>query len=243
MPSLPAMKIVLLLLLLSCVSPAQQDKPLPPSPSQSQQDTQVEESTLHRVGTLPIEWLIGPYIPQSGPFTPLTGKQRTRVYFEQTYFNVGSYAARAFAAGIDQARGEPRDWGGGAAGYGRRFASRFGQFAIENTFVAAGNAALGYEPRYDLCRCTGFWPRTKHAIARNFVAYDSSERKLHPQIPLYVAAFGAGAISSQWMPQDPSPWRNGAYVALQQAGYGSGINWVSEFALDILHKLGVHVRK
>src|SRR5581483_2982408 len=104
------MKIRLLLLLLSCLSPAQQGKPLPPSPSQSQQDTQAEESTLHRVGTLPIQWLIGPYIPQSGPFIPLTGKQRTRVYFEQTYFNVGSYAARAFAAGIDQARGEPREW-------------------------------------------------------------------------------------------------------------------------------------
>jgi hypothetical protein len=218
---------------------AQDNATLPPSPSQSRQD----ESTLHKLRSLPIQWLIGPYIPPSGPFTPLTGQERARVYFEQTYLNVGSYAARAFAAGIDQARGEPREWGGGAAGYGRRFASRYGQFAIENTFVAAGNAALGYEPRYDLCRCTGFWPRTKHAIARNFVTYDNSERRLRPQIPLYVGAFGAGAISSTWMPGNPSALRNGTYVALEQVGYGSGINWVSEFAIDILHKLGAHVTK
>ena len=239
MRSVFAIQCLSALLLATGVCLAQDNGTLPPSPSQSQQD----ESTLYKVSTLPIQWLIGPYIPPSGPFKPLTGRERARVYFEQTYLNVGSYAARAFAAGIDQARGEPREWGGGAAGYGRRFASRYGQFAIENTFVAVGNAALGYEPRYDLCRCTGFWPRTKHAVVRNFVTYDSSEHHLVPQIPLYAGAFGAGAISSTWMPGNPSAWRNGGLVALQQVGYGSGVNWVSEFAIDILRKFGMKVAK
>ncbi|HZQ69022.1 MAG TPA: hypothetical protein VFA68_10940 [Terriglobales bacterium] len=225
------------LLLLSAFSIAQDTKPLPASPSQSRED----QSKLEQLRNLPIQWLIGPYIPPSGPFTPLTGRERTRVYFVQTYLNVGTYMARAFAAGIDQAQGDPHEWGGGAAGYGRRFASRYGQFVIENTFVAAGNAALGYEPRYDLCRCTGFWPRSKHAVLRNFVTYNNTERELRPQIPLYLGAFGAGAISSTWMPGHPSALRNGAWVALQEAGYGSGINWVSEFAIDILHKFGIKV--
>jgi hypothetical protein len=32
-------------------------------------------------------------------------------------------------------------------------------------------------------------------------------------------------------------------LALEEAGYGSGVNWVSEFAIDILHKLGANIRK
>lgn len=236
---LPLPTSLIILTLFSGFCLAQKPDELPAAPSQAQ----ANESTMHHLRNLPIEWLIGPYIPPSGPFTPLTFRQRTEVYFGQTYLNLGSYAARAFAAGIDQARGAPHDWGGGAAGYGRRFASRYGQFAIQNTLVAGGNAALGYEPRYDLCRCSGFWPRSKHAVMRNFVTYDHSEFRSRPQIPLYAGAFGAGMISSTWMPGHPNAWRNGAFVALQQAGYGSGINWLSEFAIDILHKLGAKVER
>ncbi len=186
----------------------------------------------------PIVWLIGPYVPSQSKLTPLTNGERREVYLRQTYLNAGSYLARAFAAGIDQARGTPYEWGGGFGGYGRRFASRYGQFVVENSLVAAGNAGLGYEPRYDFCRCQGFWPRTRHAIARNFYTYNSTEKEKRPQIALYAGAYAAGAISSTWMPGHQNPWKNGAFVALQQVGYGSAINWVSEFALDILRKTG-----
>lgn len=65
-------------------------------------------------------------------------------------------------------------------GYGRRYAARFGEFVVQNSFVAAGNAALGYEPRYDFCRCRGFWPRTEHAVSRSFMAYNRTEPELRP---------------------------------------------------------------
>jgi hypothetical protein len=47
-----------------------------------------------------------------------------------------------FSAGIDQARGEPYKWGGGMAGYGRRYEARYGEFVVQNSVVAAGNALL-----------------------------------------------------------------------------------------------------
>jgi len=196
-------------------------------------------SMASKMKDLPFVWLIGPYIPDQSQLVPLTGEERLEAYVRQTYLNAGSYAARAFAAGIDQARGNPYQWGGGAGGYGRRFASRYGQFAIENTLQAAGNAALGYEPRYDFCRCKGFWPRTEHAIARNFYTYNETEQERRPQYALYAGAYAAGMISSTWMPGHQNAWKNGAFVALQQVGYGSAINWVSEFALDILRKAKV----
>jgi len=78
------------------------------------------ESTLEKA-RVPIVWLIGPYIPPEGPLQPLTNSERTEVYFRQTFLTAGSYLARMFTAGIDQARGVPYQWGGGMPGYGRRF--------------------------------------------------------------------------------------------------------------------------
>jgi hypothetical protein len=147
--------------------------------------------------------------------------------------------ARAFSAGLDQAQGSPHEWGGGFAGYGRRYAARYGQFVVQNTVLSVGNALLGLEPRYDFCRCEGFWSRTRHAVSRNFVAYNRSERELRPQIPAYTAAFAAGLLYNSWLPGQHNIWTGGAYNVLSQAGIGSGYNFVSEFALDILHAVGL----
>ena len=123
--------------------------------------------------------------------------------------------------------------------YGKRYAARYGEFVIQNTLASAGNAALGYEPRYDFCRCSGFWPRTRHAISRNFVAYNRTERELRPQVPLYAGAFVAGTLYGSWLPGKHNMWKSGALSTVSQAAIGSGYNFVSEFALDILHKFGM----
>jgi hypothetical protein len=128
-------------------------------------------------------------------------------------------------------------------GYARRFGSRYGTFVIQNSLAAVGNAAAGYETRYDICRCSGFWPRTEHAVARNFVTYNSSEQQLRPQGPLYAAAYVAGMISATWYPEHRNPWAQGAYNSLWQMAIGSGVNWVSEFSMDILHKVGIQKTK
>ena len=195
------------------------------------------QSTLEKVRDVPLEWLIGPYIPSTKPLQPLSLRQREEVYVNQTFGNVGAYLARMVTGGVDQARGVPSQWGGGMAAYGERFGSRYGQFVLANTFQSAGNAALGYESRYDLCRCRGFWPRTGHAIIRNFVIYNQTEQEQRVAIPLYAGAYGAGMVSSIWLPGPRNVWKEGAYSALGQAGWGSAVNVASEFAIDILRKM------
>lgn len=204
-----------------------------------QPDVQVQGTTLEKMRNLPIVWLIGPYIPPQGPLLPLTKAERTEVYFRQTFLTAGTYLARAFSAGVDQARGTPYQWGGGAQGFGKRYASRYGQFMIASTLHAVGNGALGYESRYDLCRCRGFWPRTRHAVARNFYTYDRTEWQKRPATPLYAGSFAAGMIANTWLPGHHNAFAEGAYGAMWQAGIGSGYNFVSEFALDFLRKLKI----
>ena len=57
---------------------------------------------------------------------PLDASQRRTIYLDQTLATPGAYLKRMFAAGIDQARGAPSEWGGGFGGYSKRFASREG---------------------------------------------------------------------------------------------------------------------
>jgi hypothetical protein len=212
-----------------------QEANLPQAPETRQERL---KSTLQEIRRLPAEWLIGPYVPSTAPLHPLNNEQRFDVYFHQTFLTAGAYGLRMLAAGVDQARGVPYQWGGGLEGYGRRFASRYGEFMIANTFHSIGSAALGYETRYDLCKCKGFWPRSRHAIVRNFVTYNHTESQLRPAIPLYAGSFAAGMISSTWFPKKTHDvWRDGAYSALGQVGFGTAYNWVSEYAIDILHKL------
>jgi hypothetical protein len=214
-----------------------------PSPDDKYPESQAKQenapSRSARLGRLPIEWIIGPYIPVQEQLRPLSNAQRGQIYMRQTFLTAGSYAARAFSAGIDQARGEPHDWGGGFPGYGRRYAARYGQFVVQNSVLAGGNALLGLEPRYDFCRCDGFWHRTRHAISRNFLAYNRTERELRPQFPMYAGAFAAGLLYNTWLPGQHNIWTSGAYGMLSQAGIGSGYNFASEFALDILHAFGI----
>jgi hypothetical protein len=184
-------------------------------------------------------WISGVYVRRDQPLITLTGNQREVIYLRQTLTTPGAYMKRMFGAGIDQARGTPSQWDDGWGGYAERFASREGQFITANTLAALGNAKLGYEVRYDKCKCDGLWPRTRHAVIRNLMTYDRSEENLRPQWALYGGAFGGGAISTVWKPSPKNAWANGGWAVLGQVGYGTLLNFFTEFSKEINRKQGV----
>jgi hypothetical protein len=184
-------------------------------------------------------WITGIYIGKDRARVPLTTEERRQVYFQQTLATPGAYLKRMFAAGIDQARGAPSQWDDGWGGYAERWASREGQFITANSLAALGNAKLGYEVRYDQCRCSGFWPRLRHAVVRNFVTYGRDEETLHPQWALYGGALGGGLLSTAWKPKPRNAFAEGGRAALQQAGWGTLLNFFIEFSTEINRKQGV----
>jgi hypothetical protein len=188
-------------------------------------------------------WFTGAYLPRNRERVALTGKQRQEIYLQQTLTTPSAYFKRMFAAGIDQVRGVPNQWDDGWGGYAERFASREGQFISANSLAALANAALRYEPRYDQCNCSGFWPRTQHAIVRNFVTYDRSEQHLRPQWGLYAGALGGGLISTAWKPHPRNAFAEGSRAMAGQAAYGALLNFFIEFAGDINRKLGARKRQ
>jgi hypothetical protein len=222
-------------------------KELPDAPSQKKEESGnpvqfVGHKTKHellRARDWESGWIAGEYIGRNRTLVTPTRQEREVIYLRQTLITPEAYLKRMFAAGIDQARGVPYQWDDGWGGYAERFASREGQFIAANSLAAFGNAKLGYEVRYDQCKCSGLWRRTRHAFFRNLVTYDRSEEHLRPQWALYGGAFGGGMISTAWKPSPKNAFTNGGRAAAEQVGWGTLLNFVTEFSWEINRKQGV----
>lgn len=227
------LRLAVILLLLCGCSTGQDTAQFPENPLPQ---TQSEDNAIN------VNWLYGAYVPRGVKLEPLTNHQRGQLYLRQTYLTWGIYLKTAMFAVGDQATNSPEEWGDGLGGYGKRIASRYGQFAIQNTFTSTGNLLLGYEPRYERCDCSGAWSRLKHALVRNFVTYNRTEKSRRPQIAMYAGAMGAGMVASTWRPEHSKVWVEGYQSAITQAAFGSFSNVLGEFAPDIGRLIGRKIK-
>ena len=202
-------------------------------------ETKSTEST--EKSQLKVNWLYGSYVPKEVPLTPLDRKMRWRLYFRSTYTTWGIYVKTTFFTIHDQVRNTFPEWGDGFGGFAKRFGTRQAEFIIQNSTSALGNGVLGWEPRYDRCRCSGFWPRSKHAIIRNFVTYNSTEKSLRPQLMPYLGAFAGSTTATTWEPGNVQWQIKGYQAVITQVPVGMGINWLGEFAPELFG--WIHKRK
>jgi hypothetical protein len=200
--------------------------------------TQLPNGPVPNAGSqLNVNWLYGSYLPKQVPLEPLNSTQRFRLYFRQTYTTPGIYLKTTLFALSDRAQNSYPQWGDGFEGFAKRLGTRQAEFVIQNSVISLGDGIVGWEPRYDRCRCTGFWARTRHAVIRNFVTYDSSEKSLRPQLFTYLGAFAGSVTATAWQPGDPN-WQVKDYQAtITQVPIGIGINWIAEFAPEIVRTL------
>jgi len=218
--------VALALLVPSCIGQVPTSGPATPAPSVN--------------ATLPVNLIYGAYLPKDAPIQPLTGNERFKLYLRQTYTTPGIYVKTAFFGIHDQVKETEPDWGDGASGFAKRLGSLQASNIIQNSLTALGNAAAGFEPRYDRCRCEGAWPRIRHAVVRNFITYGGRDDKaIRPQIMSYAAAFGAGVTVASWEPDNPSVLPRGYQSVVTQAWVGVVVDALAEFAPDVkrmLHK-------
>src|ERR1039458_6391055 len=107
------------------------------------------EQALVKARDWEIGWLTGVYVEEGHTMVPLNSKQRREIYLEQTLTTPGAYMKRMFAAGIDQARGAPSQWGGGWGGYGGRFGPR-ARHAIMRNFLTYNKSEQQLRPQWAL---------------------------------------------------------------------------------------------
>ena len=130
------------------------------------------------------------------------------------------------AGAIDQASNNPEEWQGGSGYAKRNVSSAVKVFAIEAIDHALA-APMHQRVTYDRCTCTGF-ARFGHAISRVFVAVDSRDGRLQPNLPLWVSIAGTAALANAWAP----PSYTARDVAVSNAigmGATAGIKVLKEF--------------
>jgi hypothetical protein len=103
-----------------------------------------------------VNWLYGSYVPKEAPLEYLSSDRRFKLYIRQTYTTFGIYIKTTLFAVHDQIHNTYPEWGDDFGGFAKRFGTRQAQFIIQNSVISLGDGLLGWEPRYDRCRCEGF---------------------------------------------------------------------------------------
>jgi len=202
---------------------AQQKSDLPskPEPSINERDASQQQASANRASPIPAQ--------------RLTFGERVRIY-ENSFLRPESLIGPALGAGIGQWRDTPPEWGQGAEGYGRRFASGLGRSVIARTIEFGVAAADGEDTRFYPSGETGVWRRTRHAVVETFVSRTPTGESM-PAFSRFAGAYGAGFIANAWEPRSA----NSTGDALERGSTAmlSSVGWhvFREFWPDIRNRL------
>ena len=136
----------------------------------------------------------------------------------------------AASAGIQQWRDSPEEWGQGARGYGKRFASGLGQNAIHQTVEYGLDAAMGLDTGFQRSKREGFGPRFKDALIQNVTSRTRSGDRV-VSVPRFAGVYtGAIVARETWYP-DRYTYKDGLRSGTTTLLMGFGINLLREFVI------------
>lgn len=137
----------------------------------------------------------------------------------------------AGAAGIDQWRDHPEEWGQGMKGFGRRYASNLGQNAIQQTVTYGLDEAFGLDTGFKKSTREGFGARLKDALVQNVTSRTKSGKQV-VSVPRFAGAYSGGIISrATWYPERYS-YKDGLRAGTGNLLTGFGINLLREFVFN-----------
>jgi hypothetical protein len=147
-----------------------------------------------------------------------------------------SLAEAAAYAGILQGLGTPQEWGQGAGGYGKRFASALGGFAIHGVLAFGLDSTLHQDPRYFRSLHIGFWRRTAHAFRGTILTRTDNGGETLSTWRL-GSDYGAAFLSSKWYPDRLNTVRHGAMQGSLRLGFDFFANLGAEFWPDVKRRI------
>jgi hypothetical protein len=159
-----------------------------------------------------------------------TSHERFKRYVKSTIGPL-ALARTAASAGIAQWRDSPEEWGQGAKGYGRRFASGVGQNAIQQTVTYGLDEAMGLDTGFQRSKREGFFPRFKDALIQNVTSRTKSGDRVI-SVPRFAGVYtGAIVARETWYP-DRYNYKDGLRSGTTSLLTGFGINLVREFVIN-----------
>ena len=165
----------------------------------------------------------------------LTGSEKFHYYLKSTY-GPTSFLWTAVGASINQGRDHIPEWGQGMQGYGKRYASAFGQKIIKRSIQDGMGAALHEDPRYHFSERDGIWQRTTWAAAQTFVTHKDSGG-IRFAFSRFTAAYASAFIARQWHPEKYRTVDDGLKSGSILIGIDTGMHIFKEFWPDIRRSL------
>ena len=159
-----------------------------------------------------------------------TPEERFRRYVKATVgpTRLGFTAA---SAGINQWTNHPEEWGQGAKGYGRRFASGMGENAIRQTVIYGLDSAMGLDTGFERSKREGFFPRLKDALLQNVTSRTRNGNRVI-SVPRLAGVYTGAIVSREtWYPERYS-YKDGLRSGTKSLLTGFGINLVREFVIN-----------
>ena len=128
---------------------------------------------------------------------------------------------------LDQIRQSPTEWGDGASGYGRRWASDYAESAIGSTTKYAVARIFHHDPSFTRCECSGFARRLRHAVNSPFMARKRNGARVLSAASLAGILAGNIVPASTWYPA-PLGTRDGLRHA--------GTSLISKIGVDVFRE-------
>jgi hypothetical protein len=182
-----------------------------------------------------IPFMVAGVATASDVASPEPSADYSKPHYIRRAFGPKSWVQTGAGAAIGQANNTPHEWGQGAVGFGRRFASAFGKHIIHNTIqypiARLRHEEFGYHPSGK----TGFGPRLKYALAGTVITHKTTTGKRTLAVGEISGAVGSGLISRLWQPASTGSLAAGFASAGITLGVDAGLNVVKEFWPEIRH--------
>jgi hypothetical protein len=147
-----------------------------------------------------------------------------RKHWKHATFGKGALRGVAVGASVGQLRGHPRNYGGGAAGFGRRLGAGFATNSVKTTVEHAVAAPLHEDLNYHRSNKRGFGPRLGYALKSTVITRNTHSGKRRPAVGRLSGHAAAGAVSQAALHAG-----SGAATAGVGLGAEAGANVAREF--------------
>jgi hypothetical protein len=134
----------------------------------------------------------------------------------------------AVGAAFGQALNTPHEWGQGAAGYARRYASGFSGNFSRQTFSFALESAFHEDPRYFPSEDKGKKQRAFNALKQIIRCKTDAGGDSFAYARVF-SAFGAGQLINAWQPKSSGSVADGVKRSFITLGADAAYNFLQEF--------------
>jgi hypothetical protein len=172
-------------------------------------------------------------------YKPLNGHERWQRWVSEDGRSYSIHVMSLATAVYKQTLNTPDEWGRTPEGFGRRLGSSYGSSLIRNSMHDSMAAAVGTDPRYFPCACTGIVQRSGHALKMTLLTYNRNGRMV-PDIPQLSGAYGGSMIETMWYPDRYSPLVHGVQSGHIEVGLIGAEHLVQEFSPELKRFFHLH---